>query len=331
MESRNNFRAIIDYRAEKDDLLSNHLATAPKHAKYLSTEIQNEFISLCGKQISNSITEKCRSSQYFTVMADESAHFSNKEQFYRKVWCWRAHSDWRIFVICVDNQHNWRSTPCTTEDRNQKAWPQSRLHRGSGLQWYGEYGRKNRGCSGQGHARLPRCKICWPPHNPYACFYFCVMIKGMRRAWLFVVSECPSRGCWKQFLISRPYEHSQCWGGGEERIYPGVKCPPPFNPNACFHFYVMIKEMKRAWLFVVSECPSRGCWKQFLISCLYEHSQWGGGIYSGVKCPPPPQGSCMLSFLCNDQRDWESLVIWSFWMLSKRMLETISHILSLWT
>ena len=70
----------IDYRAEKD-LLSDHLATAPKHAKYLSSEIQNEFISLCGKQISNSITEGCRSAQYFTVMADESADVSNIEQF----------------------------------------------------------------------------------------------------------------------------------------------------------------------------------------------------------------------------------------------------------
>ena len=48
--SRSNFKAIINYRAEKDHLLSDHLATAPKHAKYLSPEIQNEFISLCAKK-----------------------------------------------------------------------------------------------------------------------------------------------------------------------------------------------------------------------------------------------------------------------------------------
>ena len=31
-----------------------------------------------------------------------------------------------------------------------------------------------------------------------------------------------------------------------------------------------------------------------------------GAIYPGVKCtPPPPQPPCILSFLCNDQRDWE--------------------------
>ena len=30
----------------------------------------------------------------------------------------------------------------------------------------------------------------------------------------------------------------------------------------------------------------------------------GGTIYPGVKCPPS-QPSCMLTFLCNDKRDWE--------------------------
>ena len=30
----------------------------------------------------------------------------------------------------------------------------------------------------------------------------------MRRAWLFEVSETPSRR-WKQFLLSGPYEHSK--------------------------------------------------------------------------------------------------------------------------
>ena len=52
--------------------------TLPLHQNCL----QNEFISLCGKQISNSITERCRSAQYFTVMADKSADVkSNIEQF----------------------------------------------------------------------------------------------------------------------------------------------------------------------------------------------------------------------------------------------------------
>ena len=58
-------------------------------------------------------------------------------------------------------------------------------------------------------------------------------------------------------------------GGGGVTLYPGVKCPPPLrplNPHVCFQFYVMIK----AWSFEVSECPSRGDWKQFLLSHPYE-------------------------------------------------------------
>ncbi|MBV2113370.1 MAG: DUF4371 domain-containing protein [Candidatus Thiodiazotropha sp. (ex Ctena orbiculata)] len=80
-EDRSNFRAILNYRAEKDCHLKEHLTSAPKHAKYLSPKMQNEFINLCGTQISTTITERCRSAQYFTVMADESADVSNIEQF----------------------------------------------------------------------------------------------------------------------------------------------------------------------------------------------------------------------------------------------------------
>ena len=98
------------------------------------------------------------------------------------------------------------------------------------------------------------------PLYPHVCFHFYVMIKEMRRAWLFEFSESPSRGYWKQFLLSRLYEKS----------LP----PPPTYPNVCFHFYVMIKviENLRAWLFEVSESLLRGYWKQFLLSHPYDHS-----------------------------------------------------------
>ena len=80
-ENMSDFRAILNYRAEKDGHLKEHLTFAPKYAKYLSSKMQNEFSSLCGTQISTTITERCRSAQYFTVMADESADVSNIEQF----------------------------------------------------------------------------------------------------------------------------------------------------------------------------------------------------------------------------------------------------------
>ena len=118
------------------------------------------------------------------------------------------------------------------------------------------------------------------PHD--VCFHFYVMIKGIEKSLVIWSFQMPFKRILEtisHFLVSRSY------GGGT--LYPGVKCPhpPPLNPHVCFHFYVMIK----AWSFEVSECPSRGDWKQFLLSCPYEPCQWGGGgtIYPGVKCPPP--------------------------------------------
>ena len=97
-------------------------------------------------------------------------------------------------------------------------------------------------------------------------------------------------------------------GGGNN--LPRGKVPPPrLNSHVCFHFYVLIEGIVKSWSFEVSECPSRGYWKQFLISRPYEHSQWGVGgcdnLPRGKVSTPPPQPSCMLSLLCNDQRDSE--------------------------
>ena len=127
------------------------------------------------------------------------------------------------------------------------------------------------------------------------------MIKGLRKVSLFEVSESPSRGYWKQFLL----------------LYPGVKCPP-LNPHVCFLFYVLIKGLRRAWSFEVSESPSIGYWKQYLLFHPYEHSQnlhaaEGDTLPQGKLSPPPPasQTSCMLSFSCNGKGIENSLVIWS--------------------
>ena len=40
------------------------------------------------------------------------------------------------------------------------------------------------------------------------------------------------------------------------------------------------------------------------ISSLTKVNRLGDNL-PAVKCPPPPQPSCMLLFLCNDQRDRE--------------------------
>ena len=124
----------------------------------------------------------------------------------------------------------------------------------------------------------------------------------MRRSWLFEVSESPSRGYWKQVLSQSEFT---CSRGGHTL---SLKClsPPPLNHHVCFHFDVMVKGMRRPWLFEVSESPSRGYWKQVLLSRPYEHSQYlpaveGDNLPRGKVYPPHP--SCMLSFLCYDKRE----------------------------
>ena len=98
------------------------------------------------------------------------------------------------------------------------------------------------------------------------------------------------------------------WGGGRGTIYTRVKCPPPYNPHVCFHFNVMIKGIEKSLVIWSFWMPFKRILKTISrISSLWTKSMEGGTIYPGVKSPPspPPQPSCMLPFLCNDQRDWE--------------------------
>jgi hypothetical protein len=50
-DDRSNFIALLQYRSECDDNLRTHLASCPGNAKYISHDIQNELIQLCGEQI----------------------------------------------------------------------------------------------------------------------------------------------------------------------------------------------------------------------------------------------------------------------------------------
>ena len=104
-EDRRNVKVhvVLKYTAAKDDLLREHLTSAPKHAKYLSPKMQNEFINLCGTRISNTITERCPPAQYFTIMADESANVSIIDQF---AFCTDARRN--LFLIIILLQKN----PC---------------------------------------------------------------------------------------------------------------------------------------------------------------------------------------------------------------------------
>lgn len=75
-----NFQALLEFRVDSgDQTLQQHLDTAPRNATYISKTIQNEMIETVGAHILNDLSQEIRNSKYFSVMADEAADISNKE------------------------------------------------------------------------------------------------------------------------------------------------------------------------------------------------------------------------------------------------------------
>ena len=147
---------------------------------------------------------------------------------------------------------------------------------------------------------------CPPPLHPSCMlsFYVHVLIKGLRRAWLFEVSESPSRGYWKQFLLSHPYEHSQNLHAAETlprgKLFsppPPPRHPPPLKCHVCFHFDVMIKGLRRAWLFEVLKSLQEDAGNSFfyLIPMNTEFICSRRGTLPRGKLFPPPS-SLMYAF-----------------------------------
>jgi hypothetical protein len=50
-EEKSNFIALINYRAETDQILATHLQNSPPNARSLSPTIQNELIDICVHQL----------------------------------------------------------------------------------------------------------------------------------------------------------------------------------------------------------------------------------------------------------------------------------------
>ncbi|CAC5420415.1 unnamed protein product [Mytilus coruscus] len=77
---RSNFMAILNSKAQGDLILTEHLANVNSRAKYTSPDIQNEIINIIGNQIRTDIVDKCNSSKFFALIADESTDVSTREQ-----------------------------------------------------------------------------------------------------------------------------------------------------------------------------------------------------------------------------------------------------------
>lgn len=76
-----NFRALLRFRCSSgDEILRQHIATAPANARYISPSIQNELIAICGGFIRKIICDRVNESKWFSVLADETTDISGKEQ-----------------------------------------------------------------------------------------------------------------------------------------------------------------------------------------------------------------------------------------------------------
>ena len=76
-----NFVELLNYRVRGGDVvLAEHLKKCSKNATYISKTTQNDLISCCGELITIKILSAVKPAKFFSVIADEAADSSNKEQ-----------------------------------------------------------------------------------------------------------------------------------------------------------------------------------------------------------------------------------------------------------
>ena len=89
-EDGGNFKAILADKAKHNEVLKSHLEKSEKRENkretqdsritYMSPQIQNEIIEICGNMIKTSIVEPCIKSKFFGFIADEATDASTMEQ-----------------------------------------------------------------------------------------------------------------------------------------------------------------------------------------------------------------------------------------------------------
>lgn len=63
-----------------DEILRKHLEKGQKNAQYTSPKIQNEILNICGVLIREKLVDNVKAASAFSILADESADISGKEQ-----------------------------------------------------------------------------------------------------------------------------------------------------------------------------------------------------------------------------------------------------------
>ncbi|KAM4697848.1 zinc finger MYM-type protein 1-like [Rhinophrynus dorsalis] len=76
-----NVKSLYQFCIEAGDVvLKNHLENAPVNARYTSVRVENELITLCEEILREDLVSLVNKSNGFSVIADESADISGKEQ-----------------------------------------------------------------------------------------------------------------------------------------------------------------------------------------------------------------------------------------------------------
>ena len=78
--NQGNFIELVRFRAETDQILADHLASAPRNAVYTSKTIQNNLIDVISTRILTEIVAEVKKAKYYTIIADEVTDLANKEQ-----------------------------------------------------------------------------------------------------------------------------------------------------------------------------------------------------------------------------------------------------------
>jgi hypothetical protein len=53
-----------------------------KNASYISPQIQNELIAMCGDEIRDEIVQEVKNASFYSLLVDETADIAGKEQLY---------------------------------------------------------------------------------------------------------------------------------------------------------------------------------------------------------------------------------------------------------
>eukprot|EP00794_Sanderia_malayensis_P018410 gene18410-20265_t len=78
--NRGIFKEFVEFVSQTDPILNEHLLSAPENAKYLSPEIQNQYIAMIGSAIRRETIRRVKEAGAYSIIADETPDNSKKEQ-----------------------------------------------------------------------------------------------------------------------------------------------------------------------------------------------------------------------------------------------------------